>query len=145
MILRWGPDQRYPSTHYSNKVNANIIIYNHKQFSFRWGPDQRYPSAHYVRTIGPVGNKDAESDAILFEHDVPTRPFSVQSDAILFEHDEPTRPFSAQVRVCLPRQGWRIPDDEIAKRLVAGFRNIAFMAHKSGRSNYPLRMAEYIT
>jgi len=64
-----------------------------------WGPDQRYPSAHYVRTIGPVGDKDAESDAILFEHDVPTRPFS------------------AQVRACLPPKGWQIPDDEIAKRL----------------------------
>ena len=35
-----------------------------------WEANHRFPTGHYVRTLGPVGDKDAESEAILIEHEV---------------------------------------------------------------------------
>ena len=64
-----------------------------------WEAAHRFPSGHYVRSLGAVGDKDAESEAILHEHEVNSAPFS------------------AQVQACLPEKGWQIPADEIAKRL----------------------------
>jgi len=64
-----------------------------------WEPQHRYPTGHYVRTLGDVGDRGAESEAILHEHEVNTAPFS------------------PQVQACLPEKGWQIPEEEIAKRL----------------------------
>ena len=64
-----------------------------------WEAAHRFPTGHYVRTIGNVGDTEAESEAILMEHEVKTSPFS------------------AQVQACLPEKGWRITDEEIAKRV----------------------------
>ena len=64
-----------------------------------WDVAHRFPTGHYVRTIGNVGDTAAESEAILLEHEVNTAPFS------------------AQVQSCLPEKGWKIPDEEVAKRL----------------------------
>jgi len=38
----------------------------------------RSPEGHYIRTIGPIGNLDVETEVILLEHDVPFAPFSPQ-------------------------------------------------------------------
>ena len=43
-----------------------------------WEPSHRFPTGHYVRTIGAVGDTQAESEAILLEHEVNTAPFSAQ-------------------------------------------------------------------
>jgi exosome complex exonuclease DIS3/RRP44 len=43
-----------------------------------WEPDHRYHTGHYVRTLGVVGDTNAESEAILMEHEVNTAPFSAQ-------------------------------------------------------------------
>ena len=64
-----------------------------------WEPNHRFPTGHYVRTLGAVGDKDAESEAILIEHEVNCAPFS------------------PDVQSCLPAKGWTIPEEEIAKRL----------------------------
>ena len=64
-----------------------------------WEAHHRFPTGHYVRTIGAVGDTQAESEAILLEHEVNTSPFS------------------AQVQACLPQKGWQIPAEEIDKRL----------------------------
>ena len=64
-----------------------------------WEASHRFPSGHYVRSLGEVGDKDAESEAILHEHEVNSAPFS------------------AQVQACLPEKGWQIPPEEIARRL----------------------------
>ena len=52
-----------------------------------------------MRALGAVGDKEAESEAILHEHEVNSAPFS------------------AQVQACLPEKGWQIPEAEIARRL----------------------------
>ena len=61
----------------------------------------RYPIGHFVKTVGNVGEKEAETDVILLEHDVP--------------HD----PFSEAVIACLPPASWTAdsdPDSKLAHR-----------------------------
>jgi exosome complex exonuclease DIS3/RRP44 len=41
-----------------------------------WPVDSLYPLGHYVRTIGPAGTKDVETDVLLQQHDIPHAPFS---------------------------------------------------------------------
>jgi exosome complex exonuclease DIS3/RRP44 len=64
-----------------------------------WEAQHRFPTGHYVKSIGKVGDTEAESAAILLEHEVNTEPFS------------------AQIQACLPAKGWQIPEAEIARRL----------------------------
>ena len=41
-----------------------------------WDVDSAYPSGHYVRTLGPIGDKDTETEVLLLENDINTSPFS---------------------------------------------------------------------
>ena len=45
-----------------------------------WDAHSHYPSGHYVRTLGPAGDVDAETAALIHEHDIETAPFS---DAVM--------------------------------------------------------------
>ncbi|KAG7307928.1 hypothetical protein JYU34_006544 [Plutella xylostella] len=63
-----------------------------------WPRNSRYPRGHFVRALGPIGDKNAENEVLLLEHDVPHARFS---EAVL---------------ACLPPDDWTIPDEEIAKR-----------------------------
>jgi exoribonuclease R len=63
-----------------------------------WGVWDRYPRGHYVRTIGPIGDRAAETEVILLEHDIPFRPFS------------------ADVLACLPPADWGITPANSAGR-----------------------------
>ena len=65
-----------------------------------WPRDSKYPKGHYVRSLGPIGDKDAEREALLLEHDVPYHSFS------------------QNVLKCLPTDAdnWKIPQEEYAKR-----------------------------
>jgi len=42
----------------------------------KWEKTSKYPQGHYVRTLGPVGDRVAESDVLLVEHDIPHYSFS---------------------------------------------------------------------
>ncbi|KAJ0178909.1 hypothetical protein K1T71_005684 [Dendrolimus kikuchii] len=64
-----------------------------------WPRNSRYPLGHFVRALGPIGDKDAENEVILLEHDVPHARFS---EAVL---------------ACLPPNDWTIPKEEINKRV----------------------------
>ncbi|CAB3236838.1 unnamed protein product [Arctia plantaginis] len=64
-----------------------------------WPRNSRYPLGHFVRALGPIGNKNAENEVILLEHDVPHARFS---EAVL---------------ACLPPDDWTIPEEEIKKRV----------------------------
>ncbi|XP_045447025.1 exosome complex exonuclease RRP44 [Melitaea cinxia] len=64
-----------------------------------WPRNSRYPLGHFVRSLGPIGDKDAENEVILLEHDVPHARFS---EAVL---------------ACLPPDNWTIPEEEIKKRV----------------------------
>ncbi|XP_047503136.1 exosome complex exonuclease RRP44 [Pieris napi] len=64
-----------------------------------WPRNSRYPLGHFVRALGPIGDKDAENEVILLEHDVPHARFS---EAVL---------------ACLPPDDWTITEEEIKKRV----------------------------
>lgn len=64
-----------------------------------WPRNSRYPLGHLVRALGPIGDKDAENEVILLEHDVPHARFS---EAVLN---------------CLPPNDWTIPEEERQKRV----------------------------
>jgi hypothetical protein len=63
-----------------------------------WDSNNKYPRGHYVRTIGVMGNRDVETEVVLLEHDIPTRPFS------------------ADVLACLPPANWTISPADLAGR-----------------------------
>lgn len=64
-----------------------------------WDRCSRSPSGHWVAILGAVGDRVTESDVILREHQVITRPFS------------------KEVMSCLPPADFKPDSDEIAKRL----------------------------
>ena len=39
-----------------------------------WAPQSPYPVAQYVRALGPVGDREAETEALLREHGLPLTP-----------------------------------------------------------------------
>lgn len=63
-----------------------------------WPRDSRNPKGHFVRIIGPVGDKEAENEVILLEHDCPHTKFS---EAVLN---------------CLPKMPWVITEKDEAER-----------------------------
>lgn len=63
-----------------------------------WVPGTTFPFGHIVRVIGPALDPQTEAAAILFEHQVETRPFS------------------QKVLDCLPPDDWTIPPEEEARR-----------------------------
>ncbi|XP_013165048.1 PREDICTED: exosome complex exonuclease RRP44 [Papilio xuthus] len=63
-----------------------------------WPRNSRYPLGHFVRSLGPIGDKNAENEVILLEHDIPHARFS------------------ESVLACLPPEDWTITEEEIKKR-----------------------------
>lgn len=61
----------------------------------KWSPDSRHPDGHFVRELGAIESKDAETEALLLEHDVEYRPFP------------------KAVLDCLPPEGhdWVVPEE----------------------------------
>ena len=71
----------------------------------RWERHSPLPEGHFVRALGPIGDPDTETQVLLIENGVVTRPFS---DAAL---------------ACLPPSTWRVRDATGAAdghRLMAG-------------------------
>ena len=65
-----------------------------------WPATSPYPLGHYVRSIGPTGTKDVETQVLLYEHNIPHEPFP------------------AAVLACLPPEDYKIgADDDSNKRL----------------------------
>ncbi|SCU91107.1 LAME_0E11298g1_1 [Lachancea meyersii CBS 8951] len=60
-----------------------------------WPDTYKYPLGHFVRELGEVESVEAETEALLLEHDVEYRPFS------------------KKVLECLPVEGadWKAPED----------------------------------
>lgn len=59
-----------------------------------WPSTSKYPLGHFVRSLGDIESPEAETEALLLEHDVEYRPFS------------------KKVVDCLPKEGtdWKVPD-----------------------------------
>ena len=59
-----------------------------------WPRDSPYPTGHYVRSLGPIGDPEAETAAVLLEADVDDRPFA------------------PAVHACVPPLPWRFDENE---------------------------------
>ncbi|OQV16180.1 Exosome complex exonuclease RRP44 [Hypsibius exemplaris] len=70
-----------------------------------WPRSSKLPIGHYVKRLGEVGDKNAENEVLLLEHDV--------------QHDK----FSDAVLACLPTMPWILTDEEVKKR--TDFRHLA--------------------
>ena len=62
-----------------------------------WDVHSAYPSGHYVRTLGPIGDRETETQVVLIEHDIPTAEFS------------------PRVMACLPDKDWVVTPDKLAR------------------------------
>lgn len=60
-----------------------------------WPATSKYPQGHFVRSLGEIESAEAETEALLLEHDVEYRPFS------------------KAVLDCLPKDGdkWTVPEN----------------------------------
>lgn len=58
-----------------------------------WPQNSKFPEGHYLRSLGEIESQEAETEALLLEHDVEYRPFP------------------KSVLSCLPAEGhdWRVP------------------------------------
>ncbi|XP_060878753.1 exosome complex exonuclease RRP44 [Metopolophium dirhodum] len=63
-----------------------------------WPRTSRYPLGHFVRSLGKIGEREAENEVILLEHDVP--------------HSK----FSDEVLGCLPKETWTISATDFVGR-----------------------------
>lgn len=71
-----------------------------------WESTSKYPQGHFVRSLGDIESTEAETEALLLEHDVEYRPFATN------------------VLNCLPKEGdsWKVPenldngDEQLKKR-----------------------------
>jgi exosome complex exonuclease DIS3/RRP44 len=71
-----------------------------------WAADSAYPSGHYVRSLGPAGDRDTETEVLVHEHDIDTRPFS------------------EAVHACVPPLPWTVPPSALAEAGRADLRHL---------------------
>ncbi|XP_055345726.1 exosome complex exonuclease RRP44-like [Paramacrobiotus metropolitanus] len=64
----------------------------------QWPRSSKIPIGHYVKKLGGVGEKAAENEVLLLEHDI--------------QHDR----FSDAVLACLPVMPWVLTDEEVRRR-----------------------------
>lgn len=64
-----------------------------------WPSNSRYPHGHYVKTLGPIGDPEAEMEVILHEHDIP--------------HGD----WTPEILRCLPPLDYEITPEEIQGRM----------------------------
>eukprot|EP00808_Paulinella_micropora_P004562 g24295.t1 len=88
------PKVRIESSQIQNLMEQRIMVQLDS-----WPRHSRYPWGHYVRTLGPIGDRDTETQVVLMEHEVPHEPWT------------------PAVLACLPPQDFAISEEEYARRL----------------------------
>ncbi|XP_008786671.2 exosome complex exonuclease RRP44 homolog A [Phoenix dactylifera] len=89
-------DRRFPKIRIQTRQLENLLDKRIVVAVDSWDCLSRYPSGHYVRTIGKIGDRDTESEVLLIENDINSRPFS------------------AQVLACLPHLPWTLSSEVLA-------------------------------
>jgi exosome complex exonuclease DIS3/RRP44 len=98
-VLFTPVDARIPRIRLETRQRSSLL---EKRFIIAvdgWEVTSRYAHGHYVRTLGAIGDKKTETDVILFEHDIPCKPFS------------------ADVIACLPPASWVINKENSGGRV----------------------------
>ncbi|KAI5418865.1 exosome complex exonuclease RRP44 homolog A isoform X1 [Lathyrus oleraceus] len=89
-------DRRFPKIRIQTRQLENLLDKRIMVSVDSWDRQSRYPSGHYVRTIGDIGDRDTESEVVLIENDINSRPFS------------------AQVLACLPPLPWSVSSEDLS-------------------------------
>ena len=76
-------DRRLPKVRIQTRQLGNLIDKRIIVAVDSWDCLSRYPSGQYVRTIGEIGDHATETEVLLIENDISTRPFSEQVLACL--------------------------------------------------------------
>ncbi|XP_021907868.1 exosome complex exonuclease RRP44 homolog A [Carica papaya] len=76
-------DHRVPKIRITTRQLENLLDKRIIVAVDSWDCQSRYPSGHYVRTIGDIGDRDTETEVVLIENDINSRPFSTQVLACL--------------------------------------------------------------
>ena len=71
-----------------------------------WETDSPYPSGHYVRTLGAIGDRETETEVLIIENDIETRPFT------------------EAVYACVPPLPWSVPPEALMEPGRADFRGL---------------------
>ncbi|KAI3428619.1 hypothetical protein D9Q98_007442 [Chlorella vulgaris] len=71
-----------------------------------WEADSLYPCGHYVRSLGPIGDKDTETEVLLIENDINTSPFT------------------AAVHACVPPLPWAVSEADLSDPNRADLRHL---------------------
>ena len=98
-VLFVSIDERFPKIRiYSRQIQELMdkrIMVNVDS----WPENSKYPIGHYVRTVGRIGDRNAETEVIMLEHGVTE---AIWSNAVLN---------------CLPPADYKIDAEELAKRV----------------------------
>lgn len=89
-------DRRFPKIRIQTRQLENLLDKRIIVSVDSWDRQSRYPSGHYVRTVGKIGDKDTETEVVLIENDINSRPFS------------------AQVLACLPPLPWSVSSEDLS-------------------------------
>ncbi|XP_061373470.1 exosome complex exonuclease RRP44 homolog A-like [Gastrolobium bilobum] len=95
------PKIRIQTRQLENLLDKRIIV---KVDS--WDRQSRYPSGHYVKSIGKIGDKETESEVVLMENDINSRPFS------------------SEVLACLPPLPWSVSSQDLANPIRQDLRHL---------------------
>ncbi|KAL0912834.1 hypothetical protein M5K25_016243 [Dendrobium thyrsiflorum] len=89
-------DRRIPKIRIQTRQIGNLVDKRIIVAVDSWDCSSKYPFGHYVRTIGKIGDRETESEVVLIENDINSRPFSTQ------------------VLACLPPLPWSLSSDDLA-------------------------------
>ncbi|KAK7856151.1 exosome complex exonuclease rrp44 like protein a [Quercus suber] len=99
-------DRRIPKIRIHTRQLENLLDKRIIVAVDSWDRLSRYPSGHYVRTIGEIGDRDTESEVVLIENDINSRPFS------------------SQVLACLPPLPWSVSSEDLANPIRQDLRDL---------------------
>ncbi|XP_062144128.1 exosome complex exonuclease RRP44 homolog A isoform X2 [Alnus glutinosa] len=99
-------DRRIPKIRIQTRQLENLLDKRIIVAVDSWDRLSRYPSGHYVRTIGEIGDRDTESEVVLIENDINSRPFS------------------SQVLACLPPLPWSVSSEDLANPIRQDLRHL---------------------
>ncbi|KAK9013098.1 hypothetical protein V6N11_041119 [Hibiscus sabdariffa] len=99
-------DRRIPKIRIQTRQLENLLDKRIIVAVDSWDRQSRYPSGHYVRVIGEIGDRDTESEVVLIENDINSRPFS------------------SQVLACLPPLPWSVSNEDVTNSIRLDLRSL---------------------
>lgn len=108
-ILAIPIDQRFPKIRIRTRMAQQLLGNRIVLRVDGWDATSRYPHGHYVRDLGPIGDLQTETQAILVENGISVCPFTEAARSEL----PPLPPGHAEKGSRAP---WKVPDSEASRR-----------------------------